>query len=139
MGARSERTARRRTTGNGGNLGDIALPPGQVTSNPVTAGNRSGDGAISRNNIDAIRATLISTPDGSRVSLGTVADVEEAADCPVELLAQGISEAGDGAAREAYQGKAPQQARQTPGEGGGVAILGEGGAQCRQGGPQGNG
>lgn len=29
-----------------------------------------------RNNIDAIRATLISTPDGSRVSLGTVADVE---------------------------------------------------------------
>ena len=30
----------------------------------------------SRNNIDAIRSTLISTPDGSRVALGTVADVE---------------------------------------------------------------
>jgi len=29
-----------------------------------------------RNNIDAIAATLISTPDGSRVALGTVADVE---------------------------------------------------------------
>ena len=29
----------------------------------------------SRNNIDAIRATLLSTPDGSRVALGTVADV----------------------------------------------------------------
>ena len=29
-----------------------------------------------RNNIDAIRSTLISTPDGSRVALGTVADVE---------------------------------------------------------------
>ncbi|MCL4207383.1 MAG: CusA/CzcA family heavy metal efflux RND transporter [Pirellulaceae bacterium] len=29
-----------------------------------------------RNNIDAIRATLISTPDGSRVALGSVADVE---------------------------------------------------------------
>ena len=28
-----------------------------------------------RNNIDAIRSTLISTPDGSRVALGTVADV----------------------------------------------------------------
>ncbi|MCL4204150.1 MAG: CusA/CzcA family heavy metal efflux RND transporter [Pirellulaceae bacterium] len=28
-----------------------------------------------RNNIDAIRATLISTPDGSRVALGTLADV----------------------------------------------------------------
>ncbi|MFO7905869.1 MAG: efflux RND transporter permease subunit [Planctomycetota bacterium] len=28
-----------------------------------------------RNNIDAIRSTLISTPDGSRVTLGTVADV----------------------------------------------------------------
>ena len=29
-----------------------------------------------RSNIDAIRATLLSTPDGSRVALGTVADVE---------------------------------------------------------------
>lgn len=29
-----------------------------------------------RNNIDAIRSTLISTPDGARVALGTVADVE---------------------------------------------------------------
>ena len=29
-----------------------------------------------RNNIDAIRSTLISTPDGSRVALGTVADVD---------------------------------------------------------------
>ena len=29
-----------------------------------------------RNNVDAIRATLIGTPDGSRVALGTVADVE---------------------------------------------------------------
>ncbi|MBM4091185.1 MAG: efflux RND transporter permease subunit, partial [Planctomycetes bacterium] len=28
-----------------------------------------------RNNIDAIRSTLVSTPDGSRVALGTVADV----------------------------------------------------------------
>ena len=29
-----------------------------------------------RNNIDAIRSTLMSTPDGSRVALGTVADVD---------------------------------------------------------------
>jgi Cu/Ag efflux pump CusA len=29
-----------------------------------------------RNNMDAIRSTLISTPDGSRVALGTVADVQ---------------------------------------------------------------
>lgn len=29
-----------------------------------------------RNNVEAIRATLMSTPDGSRVALGTVADVE---------------------------------------------------------------
>jgi len=41
------------TTGNGGNLGDIALPSGQVTSNPITAGNRSGNEVALQDSIDA--------------------------------------------------------------------------------------
>ena len=40
------------TQGNGGDLGDIALPSGSTTRNPITAGNRSGDSAISGNSID---------------------------------------------------------------------------------------
>lgn len=41
------------TTGNGGNLGDIALPGGQATSNPITAGNRSGNEVALQDSIDA--------------------------------------------------------------------------------------
>ncbi len=40
------------TVGNGGNLNDMVLPPGTVTRNPITSGNRSGDSAISGNSID---------------------------------------------------------------------------------------
>lgn len=42
------------TQGTGGNLGDMGLPPGQQTSNPVTAGNRSGAEAIYQDSIDAL-------------------------------------------------------------------------------------
>ncbi|TAG09385.1 MAG: tetratricopeptide repeat protein [Verrucomicrobia bacterium] len=42
------------TTGNGGDLSDIPLPPGEVTRNPITAGNRSGDEAISNSAIDEV-------------------------------------------------------------------------------------
>ena len=41
-----------------------------------------------RNNIDAIRSTLISTPDGSRVALGTVADVVEPRKVPTRSTAR---------------------------------------------------
>jgi general secretion pathway protein D len=44
------------TQGNGGDLSDIALPLGSITRNPITAGNRSGDGAILRNKIDPLLA-----------------------------------------------------------------------------------
>ncbi len=40
------------TTGNGDLIDDIAKPPGVFNSNPITAGNRSGDGAFSGNGID---------------------------------------------------------------------------------------
>ncbi len=42
------------TRGNGGNLGDMALPSNQANSNPVTAGNRSGDEAIHIDGIDSV-------------------------------------------------------------------------------------
>lgn len=41
------------TTGNGGNLGDMALPSNQANSNPVTAGNRSGNEATHIDGIDS--------------------------------------------------------------------------------------
>jgi general secretion pathway protein D len=40
--------------GNGGNLGDMTLPSGQATSNPLTAGNRSGDEAAYSDSIDGL-------------------------------------------------------------------------------------
>jgi general secretion pathway protein D len=41
------------TQGTGGNLGDMALPPGQ-SSSPMTSGNRSGDEAVYRDSIDGL-------------------------------------------------------------------------------------
>jgi len=42
------------TQGNGGDLGDMAVPFGQLERNPITAGNRSGNGAIGQNSIDGL-------------------------------------------------------------------------------------
>lgn len=52
------------TVGNGDDLGDIVLPPNTTTRNPITAGNRSGDSAISGNSID----DLISSQAGRQTS-----------------------------------------------------------------------
>jgi len=49
------------TQGNGGDLGDITVPFGQLERNPITAGNRSGNGAIGQNSIDGLL-------DGGRVT-----------------------------------------------------------------------
>jgi general secretion pathway protein D len=42
------------TAGTGSDLGDIPLPSGSTTRNPITAGNRSGDSAINSNSIDGL-------------------------------------------------------------------------------------
>ncbi|MCX6874075.1 MAG: hypothetical protein NTW21_09750 [Verrucomicrobia bacterium] len=42
------------TQGKGGDLGDMALGYGQFERNPLTAGNRSGDSAVTGNSIDAL-------------------------------------------------------------------------------------
>lgn len=50
------------TTGNGNRIGDIGLPSGQSTSNPITAGNRSGDSATYSDSIDGAIARNNSAP-----------------------------------------------------------------------------
>jgi general secretion pathway protein D len=60
------------TQGTGGNLGDMTLPPGQITSNPITAGNRSGDEAVTKDSIDAlIEATNNNTRFNTFTNRGT--------------------------------------------------------------------
>lgn len=44
------------TQGNGGDLSDIPIPPSVFSRKPITAGNRSGDEAISRDGIDDLIA-----------------------------------------------------------------------------------
>lgn len=42
------------TQGNGSEVSDLELPAGNTISRPITAGNRSGDGAIDNNRIDGL-------------------------------------------------------------------------------------
>lgn len=48
------------TQGNGGDLSDIPIPPSVLSRKPITAGNRSGDEAISRDGIDDLIANATS-------------------------------------------------------------------------------
>jgi general secretion pathway protein D len=52
------------STGNGRDIADINQPPGTTSPRPLTAGNRSGDSAISSNSIDG----LINQQSGSQTS-----------------------------------------------------------------------
>lgn len=52
------------TQGNGGSVDDIALQDGTLDRRPITAGNRSGDSAISGNSIDS----LLTDPSGRQSS-----------------------------------------------------------------------
>jgi general secretion pathway protein D len=45
------------TQGNGGDLGDIPIPPSVFSRKPITAGNRSGDEAIGKDGIDDLIAS----------------------------------------------------------------------------------
>jgi len=53
------------TQGNGGDLSDIPLAPGAVNRRPITAGNRSGDGAIGADSLDSL---LSDTSGGSQTA-----------------------------------------------------------------------
>ncbi|GAA5127577.1 hypothetical protein JIN84_08495 [Luteolibacter yonseiensis] len=52
------------TQGNGGDVDDIILPSGVTDRRPLTAGNRSGDGAINGNSLDS----LLNDPSGRQES-----------------------------------------------------------------------
>ena len=57
------------TQGNGGDLSDIPIPPSTLSRKPITAGNRSGDEAISSNSIDDLIANS-----GSGSGLGSASN-----------------------------------------------------------------
>ncbi len=67
------------TVGNGRPLGDMELPEGSITRNPITSGNRSGDSAISGNSLDS----LINNQTGRQLSrsapgiIGGYANIDE--------------------------------------------------------------
>jgi len=58
------------TQGNGGVLNDINLPSGQIQSNPLTSGNRSGDEGIYKDSIDELisQSGTIVQPTGTTTS-----------------------------------------------------------------------
>jgi general secretion pathway protein D len=64
------------TQGNGGDLSDIPIPPSVISRRPITAGNRSGDEAISNSAIDdliAISGTGSGLGNTKRRAPGTLA------------------------------------------------------------------
>ncbi len=79
------------TVGNGQNIDDITLAPGQYASNPITSGNRSGDTAISNNAID----DLIQFPRGRQTSYrapGVLGVRGEVSNATVQMLMRGLNQ-----------------------------------------------
>ncbi len=84
------------TQGNGGNLDDVALPPGQIDRNPVTAGNRSGNSATTNDSIDAlINANNLSVSRDSLTAArapGTFAISKILSNGSVQMLMRGLDQ-----------------------------------------------
>ncbi len=79
------------TVGNGDNLDDINLPAGSYIRNPITSGNRSGDSAISGNNID----TLINDASGRQANNrapGIMGAYAEISDASLQMLMRGLDQ-----------------------------------------------
>lgn len=79
------------TVGNGAALDDIALPQTQTTRNPVTSGNRSGDGAISGNAIDNLLTTGTGRQ-GSNRAPGILGFRGTINDTSVQMLMRGLDQ-----------------------------------------------
>ena len=83
------------TTGNGGNLGDIAIPPNQPSSNPITAGNRSGDEAVHLDGVDAAIARDRSSSNallGASRAPGIFQVTKLLDDSSVEMMIRGLKQ-----------------------------------------------
>jgi general secretion pathway protein D len=82
------------TTGNGSAITDIANPPGNVfPTNPITAGNRSGDGAISG---DSLESLIAAGSTGGRQSQSRAPGVfgvnGTVGDATVQMLMRGLNQ-----------------------------------------------
>lgn len=78
------------TQGNGGDLGDVQVPFGQLERNPVTAGNRSGSGAITSNSIDGVLSGLAGTQVGRAPGIFGLSRVAPSAS--IQVLMRGLDQ-----------------------------------------------
>ncbi|MES2658425.1 MAG: Amuc_1098 family type IV pilus outer membrane protein [Verrucomicrobiota bacterium] len=79
------------TSGTARNLADVPIQPGSATRNPITAGNRSGDYAISKNSIDE----FITNPSGRQIqnaAPGVLAVRGEIDNATVAMLMRGLNQ-----------------------------------------------
>ncbi len=79
------------TQGSGGDLTDIAVPFGQMERNPITAGNRSGTGAILSNSIDGVLG--FERPTGAGVRAPGVFQLSRVApSSSIQMLMRGLDQ-----------------------------------------------
>ncbi len=79
------------TRGNGDGLSDIELPPESVTRNPITAGNRSGDGAILGNSIDSVLGNRAGRQERNRAP-GVFGVRGKLNDANIQMLMRGLDQ-----------------------------------------------
>ncbi len=82
------------TTGNGSAITDIPIPPGNIyPTNPITAGNRSGDGAISG---DTLESLVAAGSTGARQSTSRAPGVfgvnGAVGDATIQMLMRGLDQ-----------------------------------------------
>jgi general secretion pathway protein D len=77
---------------NGVSIPGIPANPGQNVSNIVTGGTRSGDGAINRNNIDAILNNPTRTAQSANVAPGILGLTGLFSDGQVQMIMRGLSQ-----------------------------------------------
>jgi general secretion pathway protein D len=80
------------TQGNGGDLSDITLATGTVNRNPITAGNRSGDGAISGDTIDGILSNTTGGPQNNFRAPGILGVNGYLNNTTVQMLMRGLNQ-----------------------------------------------
>ena len=80
------------TQGNGGDLSDITLATGTVNRNPITAGNRSGDGAISGGTIDGLLSNTTGGPQNNFRAPGILGVNGYLNNTTVQMLMRGLNQ-----------------------------------------------
>jgi general secretion pathway protein D len=91
VGGSSELNLSGGTVGNGSDLDDITLPEGASIRNPITAGNRSGDGAISGNSIEDLIRNQSGRQDSNRAP-GVFGVRGNLSNASVQILMRGLDQ-----------------------------------------------